>query len=144
VYHGAMKRMLARVVLSLGLLGAAACGASGAPADGEASALAGKKPGDAYTAYVSAIGNAVAINELHPYLSQGARKAMTSDLESVKARVPAGVLKFKDAKIEGDHATLHVEASINKGGKEVPAEGTVEMVREGGVWKVDKETWTPK
>jgi hypothetical protein len=143
VYQRRMMRLLARVAVTLSLLGAAACGASQAQPEGGAS-LAGKKPGEVYTAYVSAIGNAVSLQELHPYLSRAALDALPKDLEAVKARVPAGVLKIPETKVEGDRATILVHASMAGPGGEVPSTGTITLVREGGVWKVDKETWKAK
>jgi len=56
----------------------------------------------------------------------------------------SGVLKIVDEQVAGDKATVTLTATLQQGGKEVPANGTVVMVREGGAWKVDQETWARK
>jgi hypothetical protein len=135
------RRLLAPIALSLTLLGAVACGASTPPA---AEASTARRPGDAYVEYVAEIGNAGVLKELYPYLSTAARKR-TGDLETLKAKVPGGVLKILDEQIAGDKATVTLSATIqDKGGKEHPAAGTVVMVREDGGWKVDQESWAAK
>ena len=143
-----MKRgvfSLVRILVGVSALalGAPACGGAGGSAN-DASALAGKKPGDVYTAYTAAIGNAVNIDELAPYLSRARRTSGPQDLEAVKAKVPGGVLKITAQEIQGDKATLTIEATIAAGGHEVPSVGTIVMVREDGAWKVDQETWKAK
>ena len=95
-------------------------------------------------AYVAAIGNAGAIGEVTPYLTAAGRKRLATDLEAMKAKVPGGVLKIVDEQVAGDKATVTLTATLQQGGKEVPASGTVGMVREGGAWKVDQESWVRK
>ena len=139
-----MARSHLALALLLGLSGVA-CGGGPAEPETAASPLTGKKPGEAYTAYVSAIGNATEVHEIYPFLAAAARRAVTSDIEVLKAKVPAGVLKIQEEKIEGDKATLRVEASIrDTTGKEQPSSGAIRLLREGGLWKVESETWAPK
>ena len=142
------RRVFASASVVIGIcalaLGAAACGGASATPANESSFLVGKKPGDVYTAYTAAIGNATTIQELSPYLSRE-RKSNERDLEALKAKVPAGVLKLTAENIQGDKATLTVEATMTgAGGKEEPSVGTVVLVREDGAWKVDQETWKAK
>ncbi len=135
------RRFLAPIAVTLALFGAPACGGSAPPASEAASA---RGPGDAYVAYVSAIGNAGNIGEVTPYLTSAGRKQLATDLEAMKARVPGGVLKIVDEQVAGDKATVTLTATLAQGGKEVPASGTVVMLREGGAWKVDQESWVKK
>ena len=134
------RRCPALFALSLALLAAPACGGS-TPAANEAAA---SRPSDVYTAYLSAVGNAGSIKEVHPFLSALAQKRAAGDLEALKARVPGGRLKILDEQIQGERATVMVSGTLQKQGKELPATGTVQLIREGGGWKVDQESWEAK
>src|SRR6185437_11108210 len=125
-------RSLAPIVVTLAFAGVPACGGSTPPASEAASA---RGPGDAYVAYVSAIGNAGNLAEVKPYLTSAGQTRLATDLEAMKSKVPGGVLKIVDEQVAGDKATVTLTATLQQAGKEVPANGTVVMVREGGVWR---------
>jgi hypothetical protein len=95
-------------------------------------------------AYVAAIGNAGALSEVKPYLTAAGQAQLATDLEAMKAKVPGGTLRIVAEKVAGDKATVTLTGTLQQEGKEVPASGTVVMVREGGAWKVDQETWARK
>ncbi len=129
----------ALLCFSIATLGAPACGGS-TPAPTEAAAP--RAPGDVYTDYVSAVGNAGAAREVYPFLSGAAQKRVGGDVEGLKARLPGGRLKIMDEQIKGERATVIVTGTLqDKKGKEQPSTGTVLLVREGGAWKVDQESW---
>ncbi len=138
-----MKRgLFAIFALSLALGAAPACGDATPPPK---TAQAARRPSDVYVDYVTAIGNASQIKEVYVYLSVSARKRLTTDLETLKTKVPGGRIKFEDERVEGDKATLIATATIqDTSGKERPAEGTIVMLREDDGWKVDQEAWKPK
>ena len=138
------RRSPALLALSIAILAAPACGGSTPPADAATEGTA-RAPGDVYTAYLSAVGNAGSAQEVYPFLSGAAQKRVGADLETLKARVPGGTLQIIDERIHGDRATVIVSGTIqDKKGKEQQATGTVLLVHEGRGWKVDQETWTPK
>jgi hypothetical protein len=141
-YPRAMKRrFLVLPALSLALLGAPACGGSTPPAT-ETSAA--RRPSDAYADYIAAISNASTLREVLPLVSAAARKRLATDLETLKAKAPAGRLKIIDEQLQGERATVTVSATLqDQTGKERPATGTVVLVREDGGWKVDQESWKP-
>ncbi len=138
-----MNRSAAFLSVALGL-SLAACGGEPAHPETAVSPLAGKRPSAVYTSYVAAIGNATAIHEVYPFLSAAARRTVTSDLETLKLKVPSGVLKVTEEKIEGERATVRIDASIANAGNEEPSTGTILFAREGGLWKIAKETWAPR
>lgn len=68
------------------------------------------------------------------------RKALLVDLKAREVEH----LRVVEERFEGDRATLRVEATVvidperkTRG----PARATVKLVREGGVWFVDEESW---
>jgi hypothetical protein len=133
------RRCPALLALSISILAAPACGGSSPP---PTEAAAPRAPGDVYTDYVSAVGNAGSAREVYPFLSSAAQKRVGGDVEALKARSPGGRLKIMDEQIKGERATVIVSATIqDKKGKEQPSTGTVLLVREGGGWKVDQESW---
>jgi hypothetical protein len=135
------RRFSALLALSLGIL-APGCGGSTPSAT---QAVAAPPPSEVYTAYVSAIGNASAAREVYPFLSAAGQRRVGADLETLKARVPGGTLKIIDERIQGGRATVIVSATIqDKAGREQLSTGTVVLVREGGGWKVDQESWAAK
>ncbi len=103
------------------------------------------RPSDAYVDYVAAIGNAGTLGRgaalPHRRRPQAARDRPP---ETLKAKVPGGVLKIVDEQVAGDKATVVVSGTIQEKGKERPSQGTVVMLRQGGAWKVDQETWVPQ
>ncbi|APR76219.1 Hypothetical protein A7982_01566 [Minicystis rosea] len=135
-----LSRILASISISFLFLGAPACGGSTPPATEAAPA---RGPGDAYVAYVTAIGNADRLQEVLPFVSSTGGKRLATDLNTLKANVPGGMLKIGSERVEGDKATVTISGTQrDKDGKEQPATGTVQLVREGGRWKVDQESWS--
>jgi len=133
------RRCPALLALSLALLAAPGCGGSQPSA---AEAASPRAPGDLYTDYLTAAGNAGAAQEVYPFLSAAARKRVGGDLETLKGKLPGGRLKIVDEQIKGERATVIITGTIqDKKGKEQPSTGTVLLVREGGGWKVDQESW---
>ena len=135
-----LSRVLASISIAIVLAGAPACGGSTPPATEAAPA---RGPGDAYVAYLSAIGNADKLAEVLPLVSSTGGRRLATDLNTMKSNVPGGILKIITEKVDGARATVTLTGTLrDKDGKEQPATGTVQLVREGGHWKVDQESWS--
>ena len=108
--------------------------------EGTPLAAGGGEPGKAYLAYtkILASGNIAAVKKA----VSAARAKQMDDPEFkqmfplVQAMEPKKI-KITGGAMNGDKATL--TATGDSEGS--PAKGTIEMVREGGSWKVDKESW---
>ncbi len=103
----------------------------------------GGEPGKAYRAYLSVL-KAGDVAKIRAYLSAERSKQMTN--EELKKMLPviqammATDVKIAAGAVDGDHATLNVTGKDNG----APSTGTVDMAREGGAWKVEKESWSTK
>ena len=136
-----MTTWLSRMrVLSVGalMLCLAAPAFAQAPAAGSAS--------EAYLKYRKAFDSAKKIDELLPYMVAARRKDVESTpaaeraemfdmIKSMSALTDVKVVKEAST---ASGATLTVEALDSDKAK---ATGTIEMVKEGGAWKVGKESW---
>jgi hypothetical protein len=99
-----------------------------------------------YMAYRAAFDKAKSIDELFPYLSSKNREEAEATPAADRAKMfevikmmgaLTDVRVIKEART-ADGATLTVEALDSEKKK---ATGTVEIVKEGGAWKVGKESW---
>ena len=102
-----------------------------------------------YTAYRAAFDKAKKIEELIPYMS----KSMKADVESTPAserpmmfEMVKEMSKMSNVKIvketkETDGVMLSVEAVGPDRGKMT---GLIKIVKEGGAWKMAKESWSSK
>jgi hypothetical protein len=124
---------LAAAMLATGLL------ASATAADQTASQF--------YTAYRAAFDKAKSIDELLPFMAkknvdqvkatpEEQRKQMFGMIKEMGALT--GVKILKEAK-NGDGATLSVEAL---GPDKKKTTGTIDIIKEGGSWKLGKESWS--
>lgn len=105
----------------------------------------GGEPGKAYRAYIVILkaGNPAKIKAA---ISAERAKQMSDDdlkkmLPMIQAMMPNDI-KIGSGAVDGDHATLNVTGKEKEGGAK--STGTVDLVREGGVWKVEKESWSTK
>ncbi len=103
----------------------------------------GGEPGKAYFAYLKILKAGDTGRILASVSSSRSKEMKPEDLKKmlpiIQAMLPANI-KCTGGGVDGEHATLNVTGN-DHGSK---ATGTVEMVREGGVWKVDKESWETK
>ena len=105
----------------------------------------GKGPGDAYEEIAAAVKQATSVEAILPLLGASFRKDVEAqDAEGRKAffayfksSLDRTDLAITSEKIEGDGAV--VEATGKAGGKE--STGRIEMVREGGAWKLQDFGW---
>lgn len=109
-----------------------------APAAGSAS--------EAYLKYRKAFDGAKKIDELLPYMVAARRKDVESTpaaeraemFDMIKTMGALTNLKVVKETPAGNEATLTVEALDSDKAKST---GTIQMVKEGGSWKVGKESW---
>ena len=134
----------ARGILRLACLTAAlALAATAAEAQGEQSAT------QFYMAYRAAFAKATKIDELLPYMS----KARKAEIEKTPAGERSKMFAFikeldtvtqikviKEAK-SANGVTLSAEGID---GDKKKSTGTIDVVREGGAWKLGKESWSTK
>jgi hypothetical protein len=100
----------------------------------------GGDPGKAYLAYtrILAGGNTAAVKK-----AVSTDRAKQMDVPDFKEMFPLlqamepKKIKVTGGAVNGDKATLAATGDSEG----TPAKGTIEMVREGGVWKVGKESW---
>jgi hypothetical protein len=121
-------------------VGAAAPSVAVAAPKGKALPANGGDPGKAYAAYLKVF-TAGDVPALKKAVSGDRAKEMDSKefkefFPVMQAMQPKNI-KVTGGAIDGETATLLASA---KNGDEV-SNGTVTMVREGGVWKVQKESW---
>ena len=115
-------------------------------------ALQAQKPGqtatETYMSYVATLAKAKSMDELLPYMSAaraGQAKAAPADekkmmFEFVKEMGAKNVKVVKETPSAAG-ATLDVSGSDPAGGA---MKGTVTMVKEGGAFKIEKESWSNK
>lgn len=112
-----------------------------APAAGSAS--------ESYLKYRKAFDSAKKIDELLPYMVAARRKDVEATpaaeraemFDMIKSMSALTGLKVVKETPTSTGATLTVEALDSDKAKTT---GTIEMVKEGGAWKVGKESWTTK
>jgi hypothetical protein len=110
---------------------------------GKALPANGGDPGKAYAAYLKVF-TAGDVPALKKAVSADRAKEMDSKefkefFPAIQAMQPKNI-KVTGGAIDGDTATLLASA---KNGNEVST-GTITMIREGGAWKVQKESWKSK
>ena len=141
-----MLPAIARCFAPVVLLGVFVCQSAVAVAQ-----PAAKTPSEAYLGYRAALVKAKSLNDLRPWFSRdGAAKleGMPADqrgmmLEMIQDMSSAIVnVKVVGEDVKGDTATLRVEGT-DTGDKSVK-KASVDVVREGGVWKFVKESWGGK
>lgn len=102
-----------------------------------------------YLDYRKAFDAAKKVEDLYPYMSADVRKQMESTPAADRAEM-FGMIKMMGALTNvkvtketraGDGATLTVEA-LDPDKK--PTIGTITIVKEGGSWKIGKESWSSK
>ncbi len=122
-------------------------------------ATSAKAPGDAakseqakvYAAWVKAVksGDLAAWKKLVPAEASQQIEAQAKEMK----KTPKDVLEFLGAmspdentvtglKVDGTKATLSVTGKTK--GEPKPSYGKVEMIQEGGAWKVGKQSWSDK
>jgi Domain of unknown function (DUF4878) len=106
-----------------------------------------KSGGEFYLAYRAAFAKATKIDDLLPWMTK-ARNAQIAKAPADEKSMMFGMIKEMDDNVQvkvvketprGDGAELQVEA-ISKGTKSKTT-ATVTLVKEGGAWKLDKESW---
>ncbi len=108
-----------------------------------------KTPTEAYLGYRAALLKAKSLNDLKPWFS----KAGVAQLDSMPADQRGMMLemvqemskaitnvKVVGETVTGEKAELRVEGTDT--GNKATQKATVEIVREGGVWKFVKENWS--
>ena len=136
-----VKNLCVRLVCLVFLISAVATTSAAQPANQTAAEF--------YMSYRAAMGKAKAIEDLAPFMSKEMKGQVDSTpaaerpkmFEFVKEMTLAmkGVKVVKEAKA-GDGVTLTVEGMD---GKEKMT-GEVQIVREGGAWKMGRERWSNK
>lgn len=142
-----MIRSIARVVLALSC--SMTVVATVAPtAIASAQAATAKTASQAYTDYLAALKKAKTVEEIFPLISaktrsmveqspKGERAQMFELLKMMTLEGHTGVKVVKET-ATATGATLSVEGLNEDKSK---AMGTIEMVKEGGAWKVGQESW---
>jgi len=105
-----------------------------------------KTPTAAYLEYQAAVQKATSLAEVLPRLSAAYRATLESHpkkehpmwLERLKQSSNIKDLKITKETISGDKCTLDGSGTSTRGN---PVKGKVNLVREGGAWKVDEEFW---
>ncbi len=100
-----------------------------------------------YLAYRTAFDKSKSVDDLLPFMAKGTRDQMMATPAADRARMfemvkamgtLTGVKILKEAKT-ADGATLTVEGVDTDKAK---AQGTITIVKEGGAWKLSKESWS--
>jgi hypothetical protein len=105
-----------------------------------------KSPTQAYLDYHAAVLKAQTLPEVLPYLSAAYRGMLESRpkkdhpvwLERLKESANVTDLKIGKETITGDKCTLEGTATSARGNA---VHGKVNLVKEGGAWKLDEEFW---
>jgi hypothetical protein len=106
-----------------------------------------KSGGEFYLAYRAAFGKATKIDDLLPWMTR-ARNSQIAKAPADEKSMMFGMIKEMDDNTQvkvvketpkGDGAELQVEA-ISKGTR-AKTTATITLVKEGGAWKLDKESW---
>ena len=98
-----------------------------------------------YQAYRKAFAKAQKIEDLLPMMAASRRKQMEKT-PADERNMMFGMLKEMTAE-QGDVKVLKETATANGAELALQAKdgkGTVSLVKEGGAWKLDKESWTNK
>ena len=98
-----------------------------------------------YQAYRKAFAKAQKIEDLLPMMAASRRKQMEKT-PADERNMMFGMLKEMTAE-QGEVKVLKETATANGAELAVQAKdgtGTVSLVKEGGAWKLDKESWTSK
>jgi hypothetical protein len=110
---------------------------------GKSLGAGGGEPGKAYFAYLKILRAGDSGKILANVSSTRAKQMKPEELKKmlplIQAMIPDDI-KYVSGGMDGDHATLNLSGK-DHGSK---ATGTVDMVRESGAWKVDKESWETK
>ena len=100
---------------------------------------------DFYQAYRKAFAKAQKMEDLLPFMAAGRRKQMEGTPADERTMM-FGMLKEMTAE-QGDVKIVKETATANGAELAVEAKdgtGTVTLVKEGGAWKLDKESWKSK
>ena len=104
-----------------------------------------KTPTQAYLEYQDALAKATKLSEVLPYLSSAYRAMLESRPKAdqpvwLKRLQESAVTDLKVTKetIAGDKCTLEGTATSARGNA---VRGKVNLVKEGGAWKLDEEFW---
>lgn len=113
-----------------------------------AAAAVGEEAGTPARAYLdlrAAVGKATTAEAMFPYLSATYRRVVSNlpaaernDWLQRLKRVPPAEVKIQAQALAGDRCALGV---ITRDASHVKWSGRVEMVREGGAWKLADESW---
>ena len=141
-----MKRL---VRLGLVLLATATLSASAGAPPKAAGGAAGSEQAKVYAAWVKAVktGDLAAWKKLVPAEASQQIEAQAKEMK----KTPKDVLEFLGSmspdentvsglKVEGSKATLSVTGKTK--GEPKPSYGKVEMIQEGGAWKVGRQSWS--
>ncbi|HVO52478.1 MAG TPA: hypothetical protein VMV60_15900 [Thermoanaerobaculia bacterium] len=142
-------KQLGSVVLVL-LAAATLSASAGAPPKAAAGA-AGSEQAKVYAAWVKAVkaGDLAAWKKLVPAEASQQIEAQAKEMK----KTPKDVVEFlgmmtpdentvTGLKVDGTKATLSVTGKTK--GEPKPSYGKVEMIQEGGAWKVGKQSWSDK
>jgi hypothetical protein len=104
-----------------------------------------------YLKYHEALFVAKDIDALKPYLSQTAIAKIKASPESdrpmmfgLMQTMTPHKLHIDSEKIDGSKATLLVSEQNTEGGMTEKTTGTIQLVREGDAWKIEKEAYDSK
>lgn len=108
---------------------------------------AAKTPTQAYLEYVAAVNKARTLAEVLPHLSAEYRGMLESRpnadqpvwLQRLKDAQPAKDLKITKETISGEKCTLEGTGTSDKGNA---LKGKIMLVKEGGAWKLDEQSWS--
>jgi hypothetical protein len=144
-----MKRLLDLALAALFLAAAVPVAAGDAPKDG---GQAAKSPqAKVYLAWVKAV-KAADVDAWKKVVPAEASQQIEAQAKEMKKK-PKDVLEFLGSmtpdentftglKIDGSKATLSVSGKTK--GEPKPSYGKVEMIQEGGAWKVGTQSWSDK
>ena len=112
-----------------------------------ASAAPAGTPGEAYLAYRKAFDRAKAFEELWPFMDQAtlvrAKAAPPREAQAlfqvIKSLADVKNVSVVKETVTGDSAVL--EAAGDNAGTGHRSRATVKLVKEGGVWKIQNESW---
>ena len=140
-----MSKWLSRVGASVALLSLSVL----APAPAFAQAPAAGSASEFYLKYRQAFDAAKNVEQLLPYMSAATRKQVESTpageraemFEFIKLMGAMTNMKIVKEAPNGTGATLTVEGVDSDKAKTT---GTIDIVKEGGAWKLGKESWSTK
>jgi hypothetical protein len=101
-----------------------------------------------YMGYLAALGKAKSVDDLLPFMSKTRVDQVKAEKPDDRAMMFDMIKEFapKDVKVvketpSASGATLEATGSDGAGGT---TRGTITLVKEGGAWKVDRESWSNK